>query len=259
MTHIPPRRPWCGAQLAGALLASALLAGAPALQAGDAPASPPPDPQQVTDFGQAFGSDDSTQKREAMRAVAGLGKDYDDAVLKCLVQAAGDRQTHDDAVLALRARTGLTPGLFNAGPGYPGYPVSDSGADWSTWLGARTRDKADKKQLADQAAKLKDLENKANAKDKPKDGDKPAPGGDAPTAGGNEGKKPGGTPEQGPSDLGKPSRIIFKNGGSLVCYVIFKRVDPDGVLQSVRIVHLDGGGEETLTADLIARIEDSAR
>jgi hypothetical protein len=44
-----------------------------------------------------------------------------------------------------------------------------------------------------------------------------------------------------------------------VCYVIFKRTDPDGVLQSVRIIHLDGGGEETLTADLIARIEESAR
>jgi hypothetical protein len=253
MIHIPQWR-----ALLGAVIACAALAGAVDLRAGDAPGAPPPDPQAVVDFNQAMGGGDSTAKREALRAVAALGKDFDDAVFKCLVAGTADRQTHDEAVMALRSRTGLSPGLLNAGPGYPGYPISDSAADWATWLAARTKEKADKKQLADQAAKIKDLEKKKDDKDKGKDGDKPddqatAKGGDA-----AEGKKAA-PAEQAPSDLGKPSRIIFKNGGSLVCYVIFKRTDPEGVLQSVRIVHLDGGGEETLAADLIARIEESAR
>jgi hypothetical protein len=254
MIHIPPWRP-----LLGAVVACAALAGPAALHAGDAPAAPPPDPQAVADFGAAMASGDSTLKREGLRAIATLGKEFDDAAYRCLVQAAGDRQTHDDAVLALRGRSGLSPGILNSGPGYPGYPVSDSGADWGAWLAARTKEKAEKKQIADQAAKLKELEKKKEEKEKggDKTDDKTAakPGDAAPAT---EGKKTTAT-EQAPSDLGKPSRIIFKNGGSLVCYVIFKRTDPDGVLQSVRIVHLDGGGEETLTADLIARIEESAR
>ncbi len=256
MIHIPPWRP-----LLGAMIACAALAGPASLRAGDAPAAPPPDPQAVIDFGTAMSSSDSTVKREALRAIAALGKDYDDAAIRCLVQATGDRQTHDDAVLALRSRTGLNPGILNAGPGYPGYPISDSAGDWGSWLAARTKDKAEKKQIADQAAKIKDLEKKKEEKEKGKEGGLPADGpagkpGEATEA--TEGRKSA-APEQAPSDLGKPSRIIFKNGGSLVCYVIFKRTDPDGVLQSVRIVHLDGGGEETLAADLIARIEESAR
>lgn len=253
MIHIPPWR-----LVLGALLACAALSGPAGLQAGDAPGAPPPDPQAVIDFGTAMAGVDSTAKREALRAVAALGKDYDDAVYRCLVQATADRQTHDEAVYALRSRTGLAPGLLNAGPGYPGYPISDSAADWATWLAARTKEKAEKKQLADQAAKIKELEKKKDDKDKGKDG---VPGDDkaaGTTGGAAEGRKAA-TGEPPPSDLGKPSRIIFKNGGSLVCYVIFKRTDPDGVLQSVRIVHLDGGGEETLAADLIARIEESAR
>jgi hypothetical protein len=252
MFSLPPWRP-----LLCVVVVCAALAGPAALHAGDAPAAPPPpDPQAVVDFGPAMASGDSTVKREALRAVIALGKEFDDAAYKCLIQATGDRQTHDDGVLALRSRSGLSPGILNSGPGYPGYPVSDSGADWAAWLAARTKDKAEKKQIADQAAKIKDLEKKKDEKDKV--GDKPADKpGDAGAPAASEAKKA--PAEQAPSDLGKPSRIIFRNGGSLVCYVIFKRTDPDGVLQSVRIIHLDGGGEETLTADLIARIEESAR
>jgi hypothetical protein len=42
----------------------------------------------------------------------------------------------------------------------------------------------------------------------------------------------------------------------LVGYIVNKRTDQDGNLISVRVVHRDQGGEETLSADLIARIDE---
>ena len=54
-------------------------------------------------------------------------------------------------------------------------------------------------------------------------------------------------------------RITFKTGGSLLCYVLGKRLDVDGGMVSVRIMHTDQGGEETLAADLIARIEEEIK
>jgi hypothetical protein len=246
--------------LLSCLLVVLCASGAAAAAAGPSSAAPTgADNPVVIAFTQAFAGDDSTAKRESMRAVAGLPKELDDIVLKLLVQAVGDRQTHDEAVMALRSRTGLAPNAFNKGNGYPGYPSTDDPADWNIWLSARTKDKSQAKQLADQAKELKELKAK---EEKDAKGDKGAVASSKTPAGGDAAAttetKHNEAPEQAPSDLGKPSRIIFKNGGSLVCYVIFKRTDSDGVLQSVRIVHLDGGGEETLAADLIARIEDSA-
>jgi hypothetical protein len=94
----------------------------------------------IASFARAFAGDDSTAKREAVRAVSALGTSFDDVVLALLVQAANDRQTHDEAVVALRARTGLSPNYLNRGSGYPNYPYTDDGRDWSAWLAARTRD-----------------------------------------------------------------------------------------------------------------------
>jgi len=44
-----------------------------------------------------------------------------------------------------------------------------------------------------------------------------------------------------------------------VCFILSKRMTADGVLQSVRIVHQNNGGEETLAAELIARIDEDVR
>jgi hypothetical protein len=224
-------------------------------------------------FNKALGSGDSTEKREALRGLAGLGKDKDDEVLAALVKAVGDRQTHDDAVMALRSRIGLEPTINNRGTGYPGYPNSDEPSDWSSWLAQRTKDKEQQKKLAENAKKLKELEEKEKAKkdgkepkegSEPKDGSKDGKGegqaaqGDKPAVEGGE-KPKASIAVEAPTDLGKPDRIIFKNGGSLVCYILSKRTDSSGVLQSVRLVHVDGGGEETIAADLIARIEEDIR
>lgn len=225
------------------------------------------DAQEVkSKFEQAFTKGEASHKKEALRAVQGLGKDQDDLAYELLVKAVNDRQVHDEAVFALRARTGLQPTLLNRGTGYPGYPASDDASEWNNWLAARKKDKETQKKIAEQEQKLKEIaeaeKQKAAGKDGEK-GDQPAGdqvAGDKPAgADGEKSDQPAKPAYEPPSDLGRLDRIVFKSGGSLVCYILSKRVNADGVLQSVRVVHPNNGGEETLAADLIARIDEDIR
>ncbi|MBA3698387.1 MAG: hypothetical protein H0W78_06010 [Planctomycetes bacterium] len=218
-------------------------------------------------FAEAFTKGESTDKKAALRLAQGLGKDQDDVAFELLIKGVNDRQVHDEAVLALRARTGLQPTLLNRGSGYPGYPASDDASEWNNWLSQRKKDKETQQKLAEGEKKLKELEEDQKKADDAKNG-KPATGGDKPAEGSDKPGDPAtATTEPGsdkpayepPSDLGRLDRIVFKTGGSLVCYVLSKRVNADGVLQSVRIVHQNDGGEETLAADLIARIDEDVR
>ena len=212
----------------------------------------------TADFKKAMASDDSVAKKDAIGAIGTLP---DDDVLALLVSAVDDRQAHDAVVAALRGRTGLQPTSRNRSAGYPGYPTADTGSAWSQWLSARTKEKDAEKKAAEHDKKFKDLEEakkkkEQEAKDaKDGKGEKPADGTTADTAP----EKKASIAVEPPADLGRPDRILFKNGGSLVCYILSKRTDADGVLQSVRIVHLDDGGEEILSADLISRIEEDIR
>ncbi|MBA3938100.1 MAG: hypothetical protein H0X38_11605 [Planctomycetes bacterium] len=212
-------------------------------------------------FKKAMASDDSVAKKDAIGAIGSLP---DADVLALLVSAVDDRQAHDAAVAALRGRTGLQPTSRNRSAGYPGYPTADTGAAWGQWLAARTKEKDAEKKSAEQDKKLKELEEAKKKKEqegkdgkdgKDGKGEKPADGTTADAAP----EKKSSLAVEPPADLGRPDRILFKNGGSLVCYILSKRTDADGVLQSVRIVHLDDGGEEILSADLISRIEEDIR
>lgn len=247
-------------------LASGLAFSAPTLSAADAS-------EVKAQFDEAFAKGEASDKKEALRAAQSLGKDQDDLAFELLIKAVNDRQVHDEAVMALRARTGLQPTLLNRGMGYPGYPASDDASEWNNWLASRKKDKETQKKIAEQDKKLKELEAaEKDGKDGKgtdgkstdgKGGEKPADGTTASTDGEQpadatttDSDKPAYEP---PSDLGRLDRIVFKTGGSLVCYVLSKRVNPDGVLQSVRIVHQNNGGEEILSADLIARIDEDVR
>jgi hypothetical protein len=220
-------------------------------------------------FEAAFAKGEASDKKDALRIAQGLGKDQDDLAFELLIKGVNDRQVHDEAVLALRARTGLQPTLLNRGSGYPGYPASDDASEWNNWLSARKKDKETQKKIAEGEKKLKELEEaeklKAEeakgGKPKPAEGDKPATDpADPATATTEPGTdKPEKPAYEAPSDLGRVDRIVFKTGGSLVCYILSKRVNPDGVLLSVRVVHPNDGGEETLSADLIARIDEDIR
>ena len=211
-------------------------------------------------FDKAFTKGEASDKKEALRAAQSLGKDQDDVAFELLIKGVNDRQVHDEAVLALRARTGLQPTLLNRGSGYPGYPASDDASEWNNWLSARKKEKETQKKIAEGEKKIKDIEEAEKNKTADgktgktgKTGDKPADGAEKPAEGT---EKPAYEP---PSDLGRLDRIVFKTGGSLVCYILSKRMNADGVLQSVRIVHQNNGGEETLAADLIARIDEDVR
>ena len=221
-----------------------------------------------TRFNEAFTKGEASDKKDAVRQAQSLGKDQDDLAFELLVKAVNDRQVHDEAVMALRARTGLQPTLLNRGNGYPGYPASDDASEWNNWLAARRKDKETQAKIAEGEKKLKEMEEAEKNKGDPKNAKPPAGNGDdqakdpadpttASTDPGSE--KPAQPAYEPPSDLGRLDRIVFKTGGSLVCYILSKRMNADGVLQSVRIVHQNDGGEETLAAELIARIDEDVR
>lgn len=216
-------------------------------------------------FDEAFTKGEASDKKDALRIAQSLGKDQDDLAFELLIKGVNDRQVHDEAVMALRARTGLQPTLLNRGSGYPGYPASDDASEWNNWLSQRKKDKETQKKIAEGEKKLKDLEEAEKNKsgdgkttDKPADGSgKPTDPATATTEPGSD--KPAQPAYEPPSDLGRLDRIVFKTGGSLVCFILSKRMTADGVLQSVRIVHQNNGGEETLAAELIARIDEDVR
>lgn len=198
----------------------------------------------IATFKQAMAGDDFGAKRDAINALVSKDAGDDDTILPLLVATVGDRQGREPAIAALRARTGLSPGApGNTGyPGYPGYPRSDAQNDWQAWLDARAKDMETRKQIK----KLeKEVEKKEGKPDAAPTEEKPAE--EAPVA----------PPPRIPTDdLGKADRIVYKSGRSLIAFVRSKRLDGDGNLISVRVVHKDGAGEEVINAEVIARIEE---
>ncbi len=205
------------------VLLLALATGASAADAG-------------ADLRTALAGADAAAKKSAIRAVGSSGAGKDDDVLPALIGAIADRQAGEAAVSALQSRTGKLPvgGLFKTGED----PAKIQAA-WQGWY--------EDWKKAQQIKKLEKKEPKSEAPvapqavvEVPKTEEKIEP------------PKPA-------EDLGKLDRVVFKAGGSLLCYVMSKRTDADGNLVSVRVVHPDGRGEETITADLVARIEEDIR
>ena len=189
----------------------------------------------------ALGGSDAVAKKTALRAVASKDAGSDDEVLPLLVGAIADRQAGEAAVSALSSRTGAAPtgGSYVTGVD----PAKIQGA-WQKWY--------EDWKKAQEIKKLKKKDEK-----KPVEAAKPqvATSTDVPKTP-SEDKAAAPAPAE---DLGKLDRVLFKAGGSLLCYVQSKRTDADGNLISVRVVHPDGSGEETIAADLISRIEEDIR
>ncbi len=192
----------------------------------------------VTEFKKVMADDDGTAKKQAIAALVSKDAGTDDEILPLLVGAVADRQGNEPAIRALRARTGLNPPAREGASSYPGYPTGDTAADWQAWLTARTRDVEMKKKLDKIDKKLDPV-----VVDKPVEAEPEA----APIA----------PPPRIPTDdLGKIDRIIYKSSRTLTAFVRSKRLDGDGNLVSVRVVHRDGAGEEVIDASVIARIEE---
>ncbi len=210
-------------------------------------------PAAADSFDDAFQSEDADAKRAAVKALADKAAAGDDEAYAKLVKATGDRQSQDAAIAALRARTGLKPSKGDGG-GYPGYPADDTPASWQAWLKARDAEVAKEKQIAEALKLAEEAKKEAEAKE----GDPAKVDGETGAVAGEPGKpttvKP--APARPSSDLGRMDRVVFKTGGSLLCYILSKRVDDTGNLISVRVVHRDEGGEEVLSADLVAHIEE---
>ncbi len=198
------------------------------------------DSSAIATFKQAMSGDDAIAKRESINALVSKSAGDDDVILPLLVSAVSDRQGSEPAIRALRARTGLTPSASKGTGSYPGYPTGDTVADWQAWLTARSRDIETKKKLDKIDQKIGQL-----AETKPAE--------ESPTA---EPVAVAPPPRIPVDDLGKLDRLVYTSGRTLIAYVRSKRLDGDGKLVSVRVVHPDGAGEEVIDASVIARIEE---
>ncbi len=219
-------------------------------------------------FESAMAGQDQSAKKAAIAALANKSVGTDDQVLPMLVSAIGDRQAHDAAVAAMRTRTGMQPAAGRGAGGYPAYPADDSAGAWSTWITARTAARAAEEKLKETAKAAEEAKKTATKAAEKADGKTDAKdAGEAidPAATGEAADPTAATPDAPPAEPGRDpefgglDRITFKTGGSLLCYILGKRLDTDATVVSVRVMHIDQGGEETLAADLIARIEEDIK
>ena len=186
----------------------------------------------------ALTGDDANEKKSALRAIAEPDIGPDDQVIPLLILAIDDRQGGESAVNALILRTGQTPvsGEWKNN-------MRTTRLAWINWF-----------QKWKQGQRIKNMENSPETEKETQ----------------VEKNKPIQTPVKqdaavnrivtiSKDDMGKFNRILFKSGGSIVCVIKEITVDGDGTLLSVRIVHADGMGEETIDAILIRQIDDVAK
>lgn len=190
----------------------------------------------VADFQKAMADNDSGAKKQAARALGAKDAGKDEEAYAALIAAISDRQAGEVAVAALQSRVGKTPvgGVYKAGE-----DPAKTQAAWQGWFDDWKK-----------AQQIKKLEKKDEKKPAKPEAAAPAP--EVKTTAPSEKT----TPPMPAEDLGKLDRVIFVAGGSLLCYVQSKRTDADGKLLSVRVIHPDGSGEETISAELVSRIEE---
>lgn len=223
------------------LLAPALLlvitasfaSAAVAAEAGPAP--------QVAALQAALASDNASAKKDAIRALSDKSVGKDEEVLALLVGAISDRQAGEAAVSALSSRMGKTPvgGSYRTGIDTAKIQAAWQKAydDWKKTQDIKKLEKKIDKKTEKNPEKIKAAATPAEVKPT---GEKTVPTAPA-------------------EDLGKIDRVNFVAGGSLLCFVMSKRTDADGKLVSVRVVHPDGAGEETIAAELISRIDEDLK
>lgn len=202
----------------------------------------------VEKYQKVLSGNDSAAKKKAVSALASGGDDADR--MPALIAAARDRQVSKFALEALQRRTGLKPAMGSrAGSGYPGHPASNSAGGWSTWWDSKKAEEAQKQEMEDIKQKAKEAEEKAQA----------ALDGEEEEEDGEEEeevlKKKKEIPDH--EKYGSLDRIIFKSGNLMMCYIVSKQVDLDGQLTSIDIVHRNGAGEESISAELIASIDEN--
>jgi hypothetical protein len=223
------------------------LVAVAALSAADAPKKKPVDAKAVAAYNTAFSGDDAAAKKAAAAALGSPSAGDDSDILPLLMAKVEDRQGSDAVMHALRARTGL-----------PAAPVGEGSADrpkrpkdWQAWYGTWQKEQTVKADLAKAEAERAKLTSEV----KELAGDKAPDAAADPDATDGAAAVVAASSKPLPDDLGKPVRILFVNGGSMRAYIQSRRLDADGNLISLRIVHAEGG-EETLAAHLIARIDE---
>lgn len=213
------------------ILALALGAILPAADSGS---------QAVAAFKEAFATQDASAKKAALRALASGGNNSE--IIPLLIAQVEDRQVSDAVMATLRSRTGTGLSMDAAANGSAANPKRPG--EWQAWFRAWQEQEKSKQDVAKLQAKVDSRDPSRKTTPQPPAA---APVSSEPTA-----------HRAAPDDLGKPVRIFFHGGASKLYHVISRRIDADGNLVSLRVAHPDGGGEETLAADIIARIQEGA-
>ncbi len=136
------------------VLAAALPFSAPVLASDDNISTTSAATQALNNFDNAMLGQDFDAKRQAVMALADPNVGNDDDVLPRLVAAVEDRQANDDAIRALRQRTGLVPSKWRGHSHYPAYPWSDDPQAWQDWLNERAHARATELRLDNLAAQV---------------------------------------------------------------------------------------------------------
>lgn len=206
----------------------------------------------IAEFNDALSGSDLGAKRAALSAVTALGKDYEVQVLEALQRGAQDRQLQRHALQAFISRTGAR-GLSS------GARMDANLRAMSTYIAEAKRTAEIESQVSELAAENERLTEQVEG------GGTTEAGTSAPAATDPENTVAvgrvthGGSSARAEEQAGQLDRILFNDGGMLLAYIVSKRVDLDGNLTSIRIMHRDGAGEETLDAHLISRIEEDIR
>ncbi len=198
--------------------------------------SPSPEVERVR---LALAGDDANEKKTAIRAISKPDVGTDEQVIPLLVFAIDDRQGGESAVIALIARTGQTP--LN---GEWKNNTRRTRLAWNNWF-----------EKWKQGQQIKNLEKKFDRFSRIGKNIKPQTSIKQSAVEGPEITKIPKTPIVA-GDQGKLYRVVFKSGGTLLCYVKSSIVDAQGTLISVRVIHPEGAGEEIIPGDLISRIDD---
>lgn len=219
-----------------ALLLACFVCGLSASEAKKTPV----DAKAVAAFNQAFANQDAGAKKAAVAALAGKAAGDDSDIIPLLMAKIDDRQASELVMNALRARTGLP--VPSPGDGSATKPKRPS--EWQAWYAKWQETEKTKDALAKASKERQELKDAIDKKPTTEAAEK------EPVV------KTEAAPAPIPDDLGKPVRISFVAGGSMRAYVQSRRLDSEGKLTALRIVHLDGGGEETIAAELISRIDE---
>jgi len=207
------------------------------------------DSSALADFQQALNSEDYQAKKSSLSKLP-----RDDSIIPALLGALGDRQIGERALDKLKS---VASGLLGAPPSPSGRRLTgELIGEWRQWHSAYQTNK----QALAEAAKLEEQLQKLQEQQDGSDDPATAVSDGTTTGAGTGGEEK--TSYMQPEtdlDLGKLDRIFFNDGSIMSCYIMLKRRDLNGNLTSIKVMHKNHAGTQTIESRLISHIDEDYR